>query len=118
MCGDSDIGFYFNPLELDVEDRWSSREIDRLMQLSPTYIVKYAKIPTMSIEGEENYKCLIEQAEQMYSALRVMWRLSMLVRHQDDSREMPEGETKKHARPVGQKAEVVQKILCLTKNKK
>ena len=87
MCGTSDIGFYFNPLELGVEDPWSSEGIERLMQLSPIYNVKKVRTPTMFVEGEEDYRCPIEQAEQMYTALRVMGVPSMLVRYQGDSHE-------------------------------
>lgn len=87
MCGTSDIGFWFNPEEVDVGDPWSKEGMAKLMEFSPISMVKNAKTPTMFIHGEEDYRCPIEQSEQMYTALRMNGVDSVLVRYQGDSHE-------------------------------
>lgn len=87
MCGTSDIGFWFNALENGVEDPWSPEGMKRLNEISPLTHVKEVRTPTMFIHGEEDYRCPIEQSEQMYTALRMNGIDSMLVRYQGDSHE-------------------------------
>ncbi|MEM0156089.1 MAG: S9 family peptidase [Thermoplasmataceae archaeon] len=87
MCGTSDIGFWFNPEEISVTDPWSKVGIERLMEFSPISKAKSARTPTMFIHGEEDYRCPIEQAEQMYTALRMNGIDSVLVRYIGDGHE-------------------------------
>lgn len=87
MCGTSDIGFWFNAIESDVEDPWSEEGMTKLLSFSPITKAKNVRTPTMFIHGEEDYRCPIEQSEQMYSALKMNGVKTMLIRYPGDSHE-------------------------------
>lgn len=87
MCGTSDIGFWFNAIESSVDDPWTHEGMKRLLELSPITKVKNAKTPTLFIHGEDDYRCPIEQSEQMYSALRLNGIEAVLARYPGDSHE-------------------------------
>lgn len=87
MCGTSDIGFWFNALESGVSDPWSQEGMSQLLKMSPITKAKQAKTPTMFMHGEEDYRCPIEQSEQMYTAMRVNGIDAELVRYPGDSHE-------------------------------
>jgi dipeptidyl aminopeptidase/acylaminoacyl peptidase len=87
MCGTSDIGFWFNTIEVGIKDPWSKDGIQKLMNFSPIYYVKDVKTPTMLIQGEQDYRCPIEQAEQFFIALKMNNVPTMLVRYQGDGHE-------------------------------
>lgn len=87
MCGTSDIGFWFNSAYMGIDDPWREDSIRKLMDHSPISKVKNAKTPTMFIHGEEDYRCPIEQAEQMFVALKMNGVDTELVRYQGDSHE-------------------------------
>ena len=87
MCGTSDIGFWFNAIESEVEDPWSEEGMEKLLSFSPVTKAKNVTTPTMFIHGEEDYRCPIEQSEQMYSALKLSGIEAMLVRYPGDSHE-------------------------------
>lgn len=87
MCGTSDIGFWFNADEMGVSDPWDQDGMRRLIEASPVSYAKNVKTPTMFIHGEEDFRCPIEQSEQMYTALRMNGVPSMLVRYQGDNHE-------------------------------
>ncbi len=87
MCGTSDIGFWFNAIEAGVEDPWSEDGMRRLLELSPVSLARNVKTPTMFIHGEEDYRCPIEQSEQMYTAIKMNGTESVLARYPGDSHE-------------------------------
>jgi len=87
MIGTSDIGFWFNTLELDVKDPYSREGMQKLMDFSPINYVKKAKTPIMLITGEEDYRCPIEQAEQFHVAMKMNGVESVLVRYPGDNHE-------------------------------
>ncbi|BFH73843.1 S9 family peptidase [Sulfurisphaera javensis] len=87
MCGTSDIGFWFNAIEANVQDPWSKDGIEKLMRMSPIYYVKNVKTPTMLIHGEIDYRCPIEQAEQFFMALKMNGVPTELVRYLGDGHE-------------------------------
>lgn len=87
MCGTSDIGFWFNAIESGVDEPWSEEGMKKLLELSPITRAGNVKTPTMFIHGEEDYRCPIEQSEQMYTAIRVNGVESVLVRYPGDSHE-------------------------------
>lgn len=87
MCGTSDIGFWFNAVESEVEDPWSEEGMKKLLAMSPITGAKKVRTPTMFIHGEEDYRCPIEQSEQMYTAIRINGVDSVLARYQGDSHE-------------------------------
>ena len=85
MCGTSDIGFWFNAIEAMVKDPWSKDGFQHLLEISPIYNVKKAKTPMMFIHGENDFRCPIEQSEQMYTALRIMGVKSKFIRLKNES---------------------------------
>lgn len=87
MCGTSDIGFWFNAIESAVGDPWSPEGMKILLDMSPLTSAWKAKTPTMFIHGEEDYRCPIEQSEQMYSALVYHKVPAAIVRYPGDSHE-------------------------------
>lgn len=87
MCGTSDIGFWFNAVESEVDDPWSESGIKKLLEFSPVTKAGNVKTPTMFIHGEEDYRCPIEQSEQMFTALRMNGVDSVLARYPGDSHE-------------------------------
>ena len=87
MIGTSDIGFWFNPLELNIDKPYSAEGMKKLMDLSPLSYAGQVKTPTMLITGEEDYRCPIEQAEQFFVALKLNNVETELVRYQGDNHE-------------------------------
>lgn len=87
MCGTSDIGFWFNAIESSVDDPWSEDGIRRLLELSPVTRAKNVRTPTMFVHGENDYRCPIEQSEQMYNAIRMNGVDTLLARYPGDTHE-------------------------------
>ncbi len=87
MCGTSDIGFWFNAVYMGVSDPWNPQSMEKMMRHSPISYVKNANTPTLFIHGEQDYRCPIEQAEQMFVGLRMNGVNSELLRYQGDSHE-------------------------------
>ncbi len=87
MCGTSDIGFWFNAVYMGVSDPWTPQAMEKMMLHSPIRYVKNAHTPTLFIHGEQDYRCPIEQAEQMFVGLRMNGVNAELLRYQGDSHE-------------------------------
>ncbi len=87
MVGTSDIGFWFNTMQLNVNDPYSQESIKTLMEFSPISYVKNVKTPTLLITGEEDYRCPIEQAEQFFVALKLNNVDTELIRYVGDNHE-------------------------------
>jgi dipeptidyl aminopeptidase/acylaminoacyl peptidase len=87
MVGTSDIGYWFNTLQLKITDPYSADGIKKLMEYSPISYIKNVKTPVMLITGEEDYRCPIEQAEQFYVALKLNNVDAELVRYPGDNHE-------------------------------
>ena len=91
MCGTSDIGFWFNAMYMKVEDPWAPESITKLLENSPITSIKKARTPTMFIHGENDYRCPIEQSEQMFVGLKMNGVDTELIRYQGDSHEHARG---------------------------
>lgn len=87
MIGTSDIGFWFNSLQMNIKDPYSKEGMKKLMDYSPITYVKNAKTPVLLITGEEDYRCPIEQAEQFFVGLKLNMVDSELIRYQGDNHE-------------------------------
>ena len=87
MVGTSDIGFWFNTIQLNVSDPFSEEGIRKLMEYSPISFAKRVKTPVLLITGEEDYRCPIEQAEQFFVALKMNGVEAELIRYQGDNHE-------------------------------
>ncbi len=66
MCGMADMGYLSRRLLLQ-EDH---KELIHLWEMSPMAHVKNVTTPTLFIHCENDYRCPMEQAQQMYTALK------------------------------------------------
>jgi dipeptidyl aminopeptidase/acylaminoacyl peptidase len=67
--GTSDIGWTFGKQEMKGVP-W--RDEEKFMAKSPIRYVEKVKTPTMIIHSEEDYRCPMEQAEQFFTALKML----------------------------------------------
>ena len=67
MAGTSDIGTWFLDMLLDAS--WHD-DLDRLRTLSPMHYADNITTPTLIIHSEQDWRCPIEQAEQLFAVLR------------------------------------------------
>ena len=66
-CMTTDIGYYFNMDQIKA-DPWNSPE--KMWQHSPLKYANMAKTPTLFIQSDEDYRCWMGDAIQMFSALK------------------------------------------------
>lgn len=66
-CMTTDIGYYFNMDQLKA-DPWTSPE--KMWEHSPLKYADMAKTPTLFIQSDEDYRCWMGDALQMFSALK------------------------------------------------
>lgn len=67
MAGTSDIGSWFMNMLLFAD--WHTG-LDRLRELSPMTYADNIRTPTLVVHSEEDWRCPIEQAEQLFAVLR------------------------------------------------
>lgn len=76
---------------------WESPELTRrYMELSPITYVKEMTTPLLILHAEEDYRCPMEQAEQLYLALKQLGREVEFVRFPDESHGLTRGGKPKH----------------------
>ena len=76
---------------------WDSPEMTRrYMELSPISSVRDITTPLLILHAEEDYRCPMEQAEQLYLALRQLGRTVELVRFPDESHGLTRGGKPRH----------------------
>lgn len=66
-CMTTDIGYYFNMDQIKA-DPWGSPE--KMWSHSPLKYANMAKTPTLFIQSDEDYRCWMGDAVQMFSALK------------------------------------------------
>ena len=66
-CMTTDIGYYFNMDQIKA-DPWNSP--DKMWTHSPLKYANMAKTPTLFIQSDEDYRCWMGDAIQMFSALK------------------------------------------------
>jgi len=79
--GTSDIGFTFG------EHHWRGRpwdEPERLLARSPLMYVENVQTPLLLVHGEADLRCPVEQADQMYIALKRLGKEVVYVRYPDE----------------------------------
>jgi dipeptidyl aminopeptidase/acylaminoacyl peptidase len=91
--GVSDIGWTFGKTELG-GDWWDM--LDTFMEKSPITHVKNVKTPTMIIHSEEDYRCPMEQGEQLFAALKVLGVETEFIRFPRESHELSRSGKPKH----------------------
>jgi dipeptidyl aminopeptidase/acylaminoacyl peptidase len=79
--GTSDIGFIFIAMQFETEP-WE--DVGKLLHYSPITYVKDITTPLLIVHSEEDYRCPIEQAEQMFISLKKLGRETELVRFPDE----------------------------------
>ena len=85
FVGTSDIGVDFGIFEFDGTP-WADAE--KLLKYSPISYVDKIETPLLIIHSEQDLRCPIEQAEQMYTALRYLGREVAFVRIPDESHDL------------------------------
>ncbi len=91
--GTSDIGYYFAVEEIGGEP-W--RNLAHHWDKSPIKYVEKIKTPLLLIHSEEDYRCPIEQAEQLFVALKALRRETVLIRFPGENHELSRSGKPKH----------------------
>ena len=86
--GSGDFGWAFADDELDTTP-WD--DLDRYMRLSPITYVKNIHTPLLILHSEQDLRCNIEQAEQLFAALKYMGREVLFVRFEGQSHGLSRG---------------------------
>jgi dipeptidyl aminopeptidase/acylaminoacyl peptidase len=88
MYGASDVGWELGDDEFEGPP-WEN--LDRLMQHSPITFVKQMHTPLLIIHSEQDLRCGIEQAEQLFTALKCLGREVLFVRFEGQSHGLSRG---------------------------
>ncbi len=80
--GSSDFGWMFAEDELDTTP-WD--DLDRYMRMSPITYVKNIHTPLLILHSEQDLRCNVEQAEQLFGALKYLGREVLFVRFEGQS---------------------------------
>lgn len=75
--GVSDIGYYFTEWEIGGD---LNNDFDKLWHHSPLKYVTNVETPLLILHGEKDYRCPVEQAEQLYIALKRLKKETKFVR--------------------------------------
>ncbi len=86
--GSSDFGWMFADDELETTP-WD--DLERYMQLSPITYVKNIHTPLLILHSEQDLRCNIEQAEQLFAALKWLGREVQFVRFEGQSHGLSRG---------------------------
>jgi dipeptidyl aminopeptidase/acylaminoacyl peptidase len=82
--GVSDIGYYFTEWQIDGD----FRDIQKLWKHSPLAYVEHVETPLLILHSEKDYRCPIEQAEQLFIALRRLGKKTKFVRFPEENHEL------------------------------
>lgn len=66
--GNSDIGYFFAPNE---NDAWPWKNPEKMWELSPLKYADQCTTPTLFIHSDQDYRCWIPEAYQMFTALKL-----------------------------------------------
>jgi dipeptidyl aminopeptidase/acylaminoacyl peptidase len=86
--GSCDLGWTFADDELDTTP-WD--DLDRYMRMSPISYVKNIHTPLLIIHSEQDLRCSIEQAEQLFASLKYLGREVLFVRFEGQSHGLSRG---------------------------
>ena len=92
--GTSDIGWHFWEHEMGDATPW--RDEHKLVERSPLTYVTNVKTPLLILHAERDLRCPIEQAEQLFTALRVLGKEAVFVRFPEDNHDLTRGGKPKH----------------------
>jgi dipeptidyl aminopeptidase/acylaminoacyl peptidase len=94
MFGTSDIGHTFNVVELGGPLPWE--DMARYIERSPLTYAKNIGTPLLIIHSEDDLRCPIEQAEQLFVALKKLRREVRFVRFPGENHEMSRSGKPRH----------------------
>ena len=86
--GSCDFGWTFADDELETTP-WE--DLGRYMRMSPINYVKNMRTPLLILHSEQDLRCSIEQAEQLFAALKYMGREVLFVRFEGQSHGLSRG---------------------------
>ncbi len=86
--GSCDFGWTFADDELDTTP-WE--DLDRYMRMSPITFVKDIHTPLLILHSEQDLRCNIEQAEQLFASLKYLGREVLFVRFEGQSHGLSRG---------------------------
>jgi dipeptidyl aminopeptidase/acylaminoacyl peptidase len=93
MFGTSDIGYFFNAVELGALP-WD--KASEYLARSPVSYAKAVTTPLLILHSEDDLRCPISQAEQLFVALRVLKKEVMFVRFPDETHELSRSGKPRH----------------------
>jgi dipeptidyl aminopeptidase/acylaminoacyl peptidase len=93
MYGTSDIGYSFLEYEAGGTP-WDSREL--YIKYSPITYVEQMHTPLLIVHSEQDYRCPIEQAEQLFISLKRLGRTVEFVRFPNENHELSRSGQPKH----------------------
>ncbi|GAA0314271.1 S9 family peptidase [Bacillus carboniphilus] len=82
--GVSDIGYYFSEWQMKAD----LNDIETLWKHSPLAYVQNVETPLLIIHSEKDYRCPIEQAEQLFIALKRQKKTSKFIRFPESNHEL------------------------------
>jgi len=94
MFGTSDIGSTFNVVELGGAMPWE--DMARYIERSPLTYAKNIVTPLLILHSEDDLRCPIEQAEQLFVALKKLRREVRFVRFPGENHEMSRSGRPRH----------------------
>jgi len=94
MFGTSDIGFLFNQVELGGVRPWEN--MARYLERSPLSYAREITTPLLIMHSEDDLRCPMEQAEQLFVALKSLRRETMFVRFPDENHELTRSGKPRH----------------------
>jgi dipeptidyl aminopeptidase/acylaminoacyl peptidase len=93
MFGNSDIGHLYNVVELGFLP-WESWQV--YLDRSPLTYAKDITTPLLIIHSEDDLRCPIEQAEQLFVALKTLRKEALFVRFPDENHELSRSGKPRH----------------------
>jgi dipeptidyl aminopeptidase/acylaminoacyl peptidase len=94
MFGTSDIGHLFNQAELGGVLPWE--DMAKYLERSPLTYAKDITTPLLIVHSEDDLRCPMEQAEQLYVALKTLRRDVTFVRFPDENHELSRSGKPRH----------------------
>jgi dipeptidyl aminopeptidase/acylaminoacyl peptidase len=93
--GVSDIGF-MQPESISGEKTYWGEALVHQMRHSPLYYVDNVKTPCLIIHSEQDYRCPIAEAEQWFTALKLLGVPTEMVRFPEENHELSRSGKPKH----------------------
>ncbi|MGP7817858.1 S9 family peptidase [Niallia sp. 01092] len=82
--GVSDIGYYFSEWQIKAD----LNDIETLWKHSPLAYIDQMETPLLILHGEKDYRCPIEQAEQLFIALKRQKKITKFIRFPESNHEL------------------------------